>query len=597
MKSLLRLAKHVLHDMGDRCCVSTLHDYNTVVQRIEDEGLSFLTITLSNFGKDLEKGLDQGYVDRHLFLGFSRKAELPRFLGGFLGLVFDRTTGVLLDTPSIDAIRSLRQFLLMWAKVKLETTEKRYRRAMLGYIECEEGVRASDARLEESQKDNFRRMSDLLWREIFTSIDLTVYNEDLTPKHGPGSTADKLFGNAKWNNRQWTERLEEVFPHTRYLFPNLGLYIPGHIEHLEPGAEIPVKVIAVPKTQKTPRIIAVEPTSMQYAQQALLREFVKKFDDDKIARNFVRFLDQTPNQRMALEGSFLENLATLDLSEASDRVSYQHVLMMVRNHPWLAKAVDACRSRKADVDGHGVIRLSKFASMGSALCFPFEAMVFCTVVFLGIEAALNTQLKRKDLKSFFGKVRVYGDDIIVPVEFAQSVVATLDLFGFKVNASKSFWNGKFRESCGKDYYDGNDVSIVRLRSLIPTQRKQARELASTVSFRNQLFLAGYYRSVEYLDEIIERIIPFPVVSPESPALGRLSHDPVKTEKWDSRLQRPLVRAAVLVPRPSSSKLDDYGALMKWFLKDSEEPFIDRNHLEFAGRPSAVDIKLRWCSPI
>jgi hypothetical protein len=89
-------------------------DIKTVHRRVEHEGMSFLTISLPNFGKDIEKCLDQGYADRNLFQGFSWQAGLPRFLGGFLDLVFDRGTGLLVDEPDIDAMQAVRQLRLMY---------------------------------------------------------------------------------------------------------------------------------------------------------------------------------------------------------------------------------------------------------------------------------------------------------------------------------------------------------------------------------------------------------------------------------------------------------------------------------------------------
>jgi len=123
--------------------------------------------------------------------------------------------------------------------------------------------------------------------------------------------------------------------------------------------------------------------------------------------------------------------------------------------------------------------------MGSALTFPIESMVFLTIVFLAKEEELRRPLTRKDIKSLRGQVRIYGDDIIVPIGLVPAVVRLLEAFGLKVNQNKSFWNAKFRESCGGDYYQGHDVTVVRLRSLFPTNRKHALEMASTVSFRNQ----------------------------------------------------------------------------------------------------------------
>jgi len=137
LKSLSYLLKEVLDESGTWCHVSTDRDWKTISARFEDEGSSFLTITLPKFGKDLEKGLDQGRVDRRLFAGFSRKGELPRLFGGFLDLIFDRESGVLLDSPSIDAIRCLRQITLMMAKVALQCSPERVTAAIDGYVKCE----------------------------------------------------------------------------------------------------------------------------------------------------------------------------------------------------------------------------------------------------------------------------------------------------------------------------------------------------------------------------------------------------------------------------------------------------------------------------
>jgi len=296
--------------------------------------------------------------------------------------------------------------------------------------------------------------------------------------------------------------------------------------------------------------------------------------------------------RASIDGS----LATLDLSEASDRVSNQHVRAMLRSHPHIAGAVDACRSRKADVPGYGVKRLAKFASMGSALCFPFEAMVFLTVVMLGIQNALNRPLTLKDIKSLKGQVRIYGDDIIVPVEYVNHVIDSLGTFGFLVNSDKSFWTGKFRESCGKEYYDGHDVTIVRCRQLLPSSRGHVQEIEATVAMRNLFYKRGFWPTCRFLDSLIEEFIPFPAVAETSPGLGKLSALGYETHRTHPDYQSPLVKAAVSYHKLPNDNLEGDGALLKFFLKRSELPFADRKHLERAGRPVAVGIKHRWVSP-
>jgi hypothetical protein len=330
---------------------------------------------------------------------------------------------------------------------------------------------------------------------------------------------------------------------------------------------------------------------MQYMQQAILEAMTEATERDDILSWLVSSKSQLPNQELAREGSITGNLATLDLSEASDRVSNQLVRIMLRRFPHFAEGVDASRSRKADVRGHGVIRLAKFASMGSALCFPFEALVFATLIFCGIEDALNRRLTRESILAFKGTVRVYGDDIIIPVDYVSIVVSKLEDFGLKVNASKSYWTGRFRESCGKDYYAGFDVSVVKVRRVFPNTTMHADEIESIVSLRNQLYKRGFRDTIDYLDKWIMGLIPFPYVEDTSPCLGRISDEGHQTDFWDEKLQIPLVRGAVAVPKIPLSHLEGSGALLKFFLKRGETP-LEEKHLERAGRPNRVDIKVR-----
>jgi len=598
MKSPIVLWKSLANDSARRCHTSATLDIKTVQGRFKHEGLSFLTITLPSFGSGFQKSLDQGIVDPSLFGGFAFQRGLPRFLGGFLDLVFDRDCGVLLDVPSIDAILAVRQLTLLYSKVLIPCEEHRVRNAMDSYIQCEQDVRYFDSLRSEDEMSNFIRVANLLFSRSLSKVDSDVYRGQIIPKHGPGSTADGYLGNEKYRQKTWTRRLDRYFPILDFLCPSPSYFEElDDVNILEPEAEIPVKVIPVPKTQKTPRIIAMEPVAMQYAQQGILEKMLEKFDRDNLLSSFLGFDDQSPNQRMAMIGSSSGELATLDLSDASDRVSNQHVRALLSNYPHLRGAVEACRSRKADVPGHGVVRLAKFASMGSALCFPFEAMVFLTMIFMGIEQELGSPLDRRTIDKFRGRVRVYGDDIVVPVDYVYSVISVLEHFGARVNANKSFWIGRFRESCGKEYYEGQDVSIVKVRRVFPTSRKDAPEVISLVSLRNQLYYAGYWGTCKMLDdEIIGLLKHFPIVSDSSPVLGRASFLDYVPERMHEHLHSPLVRGWVVSSRIPHNSVSDSGALLKCFLKRGELPFADRKHLERSGRPRSVDIKARWASP-
>jgi hypothetical protein len=630
MKSLTSLWSCTAHELAVRCRTSADLDVKTVKARTEHEGLSFLAITLADFGKAIQKWLDQGFVVPSDAPSFktARLTGLPAFLQGFLGRVFSPSSGALLDEPDIEAIYALRQLTLMFSKIALPSeavrsrnqvvTPERERRAMSEFVQCEQEVRESDARLDPQYLVDFKRMSDLLFGGLFAKVDRDIYWGRTVPKHGPGAVADKLSSNAKWNQRTWTTRLQRVLPAEDFLIPNLSFKeeLDREIDLLEPGSEIPVRVITVPKTLKTPRVIAIEPTAMQYAQQAISSALKSALLEDGFLSRIVGLDDQTPNQELARTGSLSGDTATLDLSEASDRVSNQHVLAMLDGYPHLLEAIQSCRSRKADVPGHGVLRLAKFASMGSALCFPMEEMVFLTIIFLGIERELSAPLSRRQLvKLFSEQVRVFGDDLIVPRDYVLSVVDELHTFGYVVNVSKSYWTGRFRESCGREYYDGHDVSIVKVRQVLPTRRQDANGVVAAVALRNLLYWAGLWSSTRWMDNYLGKLLKhFPNVAPSSPLLGRESALGYQFQRLHPYTHGPLTKGYYVDAKPPRDPLDGSGALLKCLLRDEPTlirrhlavdpwepmlvpmPKVDAEHLERSGRPQRVGIKLGWRSP-
>ena len=251
MKSLIVLWSQLAEEFANRCCTSATMDIKTVQGRVKHEGISFLTISLPSFGKDFQKSLDSGIVDRNSFQGFSWRAGLPRFLGGFLDRVFDRDSGVLVHNPDVEAIIAVRQLSLLYSKILLPCSPARERDAMSGYVDCDEEVKENDQSLFEDDVSSFSRIARLLFQSPFSSLDRQIYEESVVPKHGPGATADKLLGNQKFTLSTWTDRLQEVFSVENFLVPNPRFVDEGRFTFLEPGAEQPVRVISVPKTQKT----------------------------------------------------------------------------------------------------------------------------------------------------------------------------------------------------------------------------------------------------------------------------------------------------------------------------------------------------------
>lgn len=648
-KSLMRLLECVLADAGTWCSTSTTRDFNTIARRVEHEGVSFVTITLPTFCQDFERGLEEGRIDSSHFLGFKKRGALPVFLQGLLNRVFDASDGTLLKEVDPLAIHAVRQICLMYKKLLLSCSKERERKSYANFIETDRSVAefesrleaywsstpvdprdTSDSRVPESgsssdepagrschpmaktligrqrggsrhspmELHHFTSVARILWGELFHSDSFRVDDRRVLPRHGPGATAERISGNRKFDIRRWHQRLDHWFPVSDFAIPNLGFAeeLTG-IQFVPPEQEQPVRVISVPKTLKSPRIIAIEPVCMQYTQQAVMEILVERLESYGFTKGHMNFTDQTVNQDLARKSSIDQSLATLDLKDASDRVSARLVWEMLESQPVFRELVFATRSLTANVPGHGVIPLHRFASMGSALCFPIEAMVFYTIIVSAIHRAERYPLTRNGLMKARSGVRVYGDDIIVPVRYVQTVVNELEWFNLRVNTNKSFWTGKFRESCGLDAYDGIPVTPVYCRRTLPTSRRNADELISGISLANQLYKAGYWQSAAYLRSLIGRIATVPHVAENSSILGWHSvANSYEVQSWDKHRHCWTVKGLTVDAKSRKDPLDGFPALMKFFLKRGKEPYHDEEHLERYGRPLAVYTKLRWAQP-
>lgn len=428
-----------------------------------------------------------------------------------------------------------------------------------------------------------------------------VYRGELFPKHGPGATADNRQGNQKWVFHEWTERLEVLFPFTEYCLPNhLWFDDARYVKFLTPDEERPVKLVAVPKTPLTPRLIAEEPTCMQYMQQAIREPLYDSIERDPVVGPLVGFTDQEPNRWMAQIGSEDGSLATLDLSEASDRVGNWMVEEFFENFPFLSEALQATRSRSVRLPSGEVIRLLKFASMGSALTFPVEAIVFTAIVIESVLSTSSRQITRANIMALHDQVRVYGDDIIVPTPYAESVIGSLESFGLKVNRHKSFRTGWFRESCGAEFWKGEDVSLVRSRRAIPQSRRDVEEIISLVEMRNHLAksMSDFPTLISMIDDHVESLLgDFPWVLETSSLLGRVHPSGFyQVDTVGRNHHAPLVRGWKVNPIIPENSLDGRAALMKCLSTTIGVEDVDVRHLMRSGRPRAVGIKRVMARP-
>jgi hypothetical protein len=609
----LELLHAVYQDACSKCPaeVFDLRDELTIRSRVEAEGMSFLTITLPAFGAHLEKCFQLGFFDSSNFQMFRLFGAIPAFMQGMLSHIFDRKTGRILDDPDVSIyVGAVRQTLYLFKKIELPCSPEREKRAVARFIQIERDFEAFD--LPATLHDSFVAASRVLWDNLLG--DFSPCN--LLPEHGPGATADKRKGNLKFIWREWNERLEPFFPFvgTAYFgLPDEQDRELQEVTFVPEQEERPVKVTLVPKTLKTPRVIAIEPSCNVYVQKALQTELYARLEAYWLTRGLLNFTDQSINQHLALTSSSTGRFVTIDLSDASDRVPHSLAMRMFDGNPDIRDAIESCRSRRAELPTGEVIPLKKFASMGSALCFPVEAMYFFTLCVMAVADSRKVPLTQHTAFQLSRDVYVYGDDIIVPTDEAGPVLDYLQKYNCKVNDSKTFLRGNFRESCGVDAFAGEDVTPTYLRRERPKDKQQVAECLSWVATANLFYSRGYWRTADLMFRTCEKILgPLPYVSPESSALGRVSFLGYRSvERWDDAGPWPLTRAWVPSMRQRSDKLTGYAALTKSLLRlhkfaREDEEVSDRSvfrslirgdahndHLEQTAPRGEVTLKRRW----
>lgn len=198
------------------------------------------------------------------------------------------------------------------------------------------------------------------------------------------------------------------------------------------------RVTTVPKSSKTDRVIAIEPTGNIYLQKGVGGYFRRC-----LKRRGIDLDDQKVNQGLA-EIAGRDHLATLDLKAASDTVSRELVFELLPVD-W-ALALDALRSHWALKPNGERVKLEKFSSMGNGFTFELESLIFW---------ALSDSVREEvDPR---GVLSVYGDDLIVSRSYATDLIGFLEFAGFTTNSEKSHVDGLFYESCGKHFF--NDIEV------------------------------------------------------------------------------------------------------------------------------------------
>jgi len=173
------------------------------------------------------------------------------------------------------------------------------------------------------------------------------------------------------------------------------------------------------------------------------------------------------NVRLARRGSIDGSIATIDLESASDSISLNLCRDMLPR--WVFDLLCDYRTPETKINGKSVV-LEMVSTMGNGFTFPLQTAIFSCVV-----RAVARQYGDESVLASARRARwgVFGDDIVCPSDRADRVIRLLTLLGFRVNGNKSYVNsyGRFRESCGGDYYYGHNVRGVYLKHLDTLQSR------------------------------------------------------------------------------------------------------------------------------
>ena len=373
-------------------------------------------------------------------------------------------------------LRYLRQLLLFSYKA-LVTHDNKTTQASFNQFVC---TNDEVGRFGNSLGERSPRLLDLARKHV-QSVLYCVREKDIIPSHGPGaSTTPK---GVPWTT--WYSQIEHCYRYDDYF----SLYMSAEAAIHRPAPEngcIKANLIAVPKDSRGPRLICVHPSESIWVQQGLRVQIERAISQRRSHRGpwpsgHVFFDDQSVNGRISLLSSKSRQYATLDMKEASDRISDPLVqILFGRKYKWFG----CCRAQKYHVkdarmgipDGD----IHSYAPMGNATTFPVQSLVFWAICVASMQSRGFHQPN---------SVFVFGDDIIVPSVEAPRIIEDLESFGLLVNRTKSFWRGGFRESCGVDAFNGIDVTPVRWKTRLDAEGLSGLQSLSDIAMR--LRIAGY----------------------------------------------------------------------------------------------------------
>lgn len=607
-------------------------DLSRFLMVVNSRGAYCLLEEFPALSKHFAKCLDRGAYTRYDGL-LSRPAapgeQVPLFLRDVFLRIFD-PDGQIVRDPCPNAVLFLRTLFGCWKTIRLPCSNARVQDEVDNFVRLEAQLPHPTLEWDSDDLGAADRtglsMTDLIREADLISAATSVADRDrlarlqqcfdivasqmgLPPnwgdpsemhvRHGPGVVAEKGRGQSKYAFRHWPSKLQRLFPSDLWAHHSFGVSTDQSLDGPELlNHEHPSRLIAVPKTITKPRLIAAEPSYHQWIQQGLWTA-LEAWCRDGLFSQTIRFRDQSFNQDWALEGSRdVRNnpYATIDLSEASDRLSLYVVERFFHANPAWLDALAACRTRYvAHASRHGTayLRLRKFSSMGSAVIFPLQSIIYATIAASCLIGKGRPTVAK--MKQALAKVRVFGDDIIVPNTQLAEVCSRLTLCGLKVNESKTFSGKYFRESCGIEAFRGYNVTPPRLREIPSGARTQ---VPSLVEVSNNFYRAGFWNASQAIQKYTDLPgIHLPICNDLRFPLALFSYVGVSLRHLRSRFNRSLQRREWFcfktIPVMDKVEVTPAARLMKYF---HEAPEPDTLWSSDEQLVRSVKVRSGWVAP-
>lgn len=589
-----------------------LRDRETLTRRYIHEGLSFATKTLPSLFDNLLVFLETGTAAYPSFR-LCKGRNYPIFLWQLFKPIHDDPS----CETAVTCMRSLYQLCVAFKKLKGP-----YKTSVL--VKQLDDFISTDANLEKDF-NVFEASSYTLTvlgkaRRIIEQVvqGLNPFDvnqsEMFLPRPGPGATNSKVEKHERYRPHMFDAQIAELFGYEEWYNPPLHPPRGKRPWDLRVGKSkcnlpknkrnlLTSRFEFVHKTFGKARGICIEQLEMQWLQQAVRRGLYDCIEAHPLTSGYVSFRNQTVNGLLALQASRDRKLATLDMSEASDRILRLLVSLLWCDNKELLKALMCLATRYVELPKaltkRKWLKLNKYAPMGSALCFP--VMGLCHFALVKAIISMGTSRHINDIP-----VYVYGDDIIVEAEHARTVMEELPTFGMKMNVKKSFYKSLFRESCGVHAYNGTNITPVRFKSIVRSN-SSTEDIVGLLKNESALFKRGFKNTAmfvrnEFLKVPTSRANSYPIVGPKSNILGWIREYTdaskslrffCKRRRWNSHYQQfeYKVRSIVGLYDDSPPLLDDGEGYLRQLVTRSATNESDSKTMN--GSPRGSRIRWAW----